>query len=143
MAAVKVLLAATNARSDSQEEFLVCTTTGEGVTKSRMVDAIVAFAAHGKVVDKHITGHSMRTAGAQWFAARKVSEGRISFFGRWVSRQVLRYARESLLAHPLVESSVESAPRGANTVSRAIAPSPSASSRRSWPKLQLGGARSA
>ena len=143
VAAVKVLLAAAAARSDSQEENLVCTTTGEGVSKSRMVEAIVAYAAHGKVVGKRITGHSMRTTGAQWLAARNVSEGRISFFGRWVSRQVLRYARESLLAHPLVEPPSEVAPRAAATSSLAIASSPSISSRRSWPKLQLGSSRHA
>ena len=143
VAAVKVLLAAAKARSDSQDEYLVGTATGEVVSKSRIVEAVVAFAAHGKVVGKRITGHSMRTTGAQWLAARKGSEGRISFFGRWVSRQVLRYARESLLAHPLVDTSRVSAPGGTATCSRAIAPSPSASSRRSWPKLQLGGARCA
>ena len=36
--------------------------------------------------------------GAQLMAAAVVSEGCISYGGRWVSKQMLRYAREALLA---------------------------------------------
>ena len=45
------------------------------------------------------SGHSRRTTGTQLLAAAGLSEGRISYFGRWVSRQMLSYARESLLLH--------------------------------------------
>ena len=82
-----------------------------------MTEAIREFAAHVGTVGQNVIGHSMRTTGAQRMAAAGVPDAKISMFGRWASRQMLNYARESLL----VAESLELAANVASTLTNALA----------------------
>ena len=69
------------------------------MAKSTMVDLIQAFAAHvGTTPGAVITGHALRTTGAQRMAEASIEEGKIRTFGRWASDQMLKYTREALIA---------------------------------------------
>ena len=64
-----------------------------------MVEAMRAVAAAlRQPPEDRITGHSLRTTGAQRMAAAGISEEKIRMFGRWAFNEMVGYAREALLA---------------------------------------------
>ena len=64
------------------DDFLVRTHDGQFVSKQMMVAAMKCFAKHIGQEGRRITGHSLRTTGAQAIAAAGMSDPRIAIFGR-------------------------------------------------------------
>jgi hypothetical protein len=93
-AAVRRLLASASGLAAS--DFVVRSLKGQPATKAEVVREVRHV---GKLlgVSRGISGHSLRVSGAQRLALAGVSVPRITLFGRWASRAMVSYARESLL----------------------------------------------
>ena len=69
---------------------------GRSLSKQNTVRLLKAFAASRNRDTTRITGHSLRTTGAQQFAEAGLSSEQISSFGRWeCSANMLKYARDA------------------------------------------------
>ncbi len=93
-AAVRRLMASASGLSAS--DFVVRSLRGQPATKAEVVREIRHV---GKLlgVTNGISGHSLRVTGAQRLALAGVAVPRITLFGRWASKAMVTYARESLL----------------------------------------------
>ncbi len=93
-AAVRRLLASTTGLAAT--DYVVRSLTGQPATKAEVVREIRHV---GKLlgVTNGISGHSLRVTGAQRLALAGVAVPRITLFGRWASKAMVTYARESLL----------------------------------------------
>ena len=77
---------------------LVTNEAGHVPTKAQTSEQVQLWAKHLRAKSGHYTGHSLRTTGAQRLAMAGVSESKIIRLGRWASKAMLRYVRDSLLA---------------------------------------------
>ena len=69
---------------------------GRGLNKRDTVRLLKAFAESQEVDTTRITGHSLRTTGAQQLAEAGLSSDQIRLFGRWASSaNMLKYARDA------------------------------------------------
>ena len=69
---------------------------GRGLSKKDTIRLLKAFAASQDVDPTRVTGHSLRTTGAQQLAEAGLSSEQIKLFGRWASSaNMLKYARDA------------------------------------------------
>ena len=82
-----------------------------------MVKALKRFGRHLGLEDvSRITGHSMRTTGAQQLALAGFSTEQIKAFGRWKgSEQMPKYARETVIAETAMKQTMNSANKSASS----------------------------
>ena len=76
------------------------TRDGTAVSKEALIEAMKEYCRlHGMQDVTRITGHSMRTSGAQRWAAAGIDLEITQLFGRWeCARQMMKYVREAALS---------------------------------------------
>ena len=79
------------------EDTLVRTIEGTVVPKATMSAETARFARQCGAPDGIYSGHSLRVTGAQRMAMAGVETEKIRVFGRWTSKQLLRYTRDTLV----------------------------------------------
>ena len=92
----------------SEDDRVLQDKQGRGLSKRDTVRLLKAFAASQKADTTRITGHSLRTTGAQHLAEAGLSSEQIRLFGRWASSaNMLKYARDAHIRPGLIADALK------------------------------------
>ena len=125
-------------------QHLVQTKVGTPVSKAALIRAMKSLATSlGHPRADRITGHTLRTTGAQRMASAGISEEKIRMFGRWRSDEMLAYVRETLIsvenlstARTLHDRNCAASSSVGQTGSSLAAAAPPRNQPRKWPSLR-------